>query len=69
MNKRLIEIEGMSCGHCVMAVKKQLTALTGVTVENILVGKAELTIDEGIVTDQLLRTAVERSGYTVRSIR
>lgn len=60
-----LKIEGMSCGHCVMAVKKELSKLTGVTVESVEVGKARVQIDETAVTPDRLSKAVEEAGYRV----
>lgn len=60
-------IEGMSCGHCVKAVKRELSKLTGVTVESVEVGKARVRIDELTVSTELLAKAVEEAGYRLVS--
>jgi len=60
-----LKIEGMSCGHCVMAVKKELGKLNGVTVESVEVGKARVQIDETAITPERLAKAVEEAGYRV----
>jgi len=38
MNKIELEIEGMSCEHCVAAVSEALAELPGVSVEEVRVG-------------------------------
>jgi copper chaperone len=50
----VIAVGGMSCGHCVMAVKKALSAVDGV-------GSAEVTLDppRAVVTYDPDRTGVE----------
>ena len=65
--KKTFEIEGMSCGHCVMAVKKELSKLSGVKVESVEVGKARVEIDEATVTRDQLAKAVEEAGYRISS--
>jgi copper chaperone len=58
-----LTIEGMSCGHCVMAVKKELSKLNGLTVESVEVGKARIQIDEAAVPLERIAKAVEEAGY------
>lgn len=62
-----LKIEGMSCGHCVMAVKKELSKVTGVTVESVEIGKARVQVDETAVSPDRLAKAVEEAGYRVVS--
>lgn len=64
-----ITISGMTCGHCVMSVKKELGKVDGVTVNEVKIGSAAVTVDETKVTDQVLQHAVEEAGYTVASIK
>jgi copper chaperone CopZ len=40
-----MHIEGMSCGHCLNAVNQALASLTGVQVESVKIGRAELRYD------------------------
>lgn len=56
-------IEGMSCGHCVMHVKKELSKLNGLTIENVEIGKAFVQYDETTVTPGHLAKAIEEAGY------
>jgi copper chaperone len=64
-----MSIQGMSCMHCVMSLKKELSKIDGVTINTVEVGKANVAIDESKVTDQLLHHAVEEAGYAVVSIQ
>jgi copper chaperone len=62
-------IEGMSCGHCVMAVKKELSALDGVTVDEVVIGRAKVTADETKTGTDKLTEAITEAGYTVTSVK
>ncbi len=69
MKNSTITISGMSCGHCAMAVKKELAKITGVTVNAVAVGSADVSFDENSVTEQKLKSAVEEAGYSIVSIQ
>jgi copper chaperone len=65
MQERQIAIEGMTCHHCVMAVRKALSQVPGLTVKDVEIGSA-LVI--GVDTEpqrQQIRKAIEDAGYTV----
>lgn len=62
----IIKIEGMTCGHCKMAVEKALKAVTGVTDVHVNLEKKEaVVIGSATVTD--LHQAVEEADYVVVS--
>jgi copper chaperone CopZ len=69
MNTKKLTINGMSCGHCVMSLKKELSKMQGVTVNTVDIGSAEGVVDESTVTDQALQHAVEEAGYSLISIQ
>jgi len=69
MKSRELQIDGMSCNHCVMHVRKALAGVEGVTVNDVQIGKARLTVDEARVTNDMLSTAIERAGYRLVGIR
>ncbi len=60
-----LDISGMSCGHCVMAVTKGLTRLSGVDVKKVDVGSADLSSDDAKTSPAAIAQAVEHAGYTV----
>ena len=63
MERLTLTIDGMSCGHCVAAVRSELEKLDGVNVEAVQVGSAILSYDPTRVrTDQLI-DAVADAGY------
>lgn len=63
MKTETFKVEGMSCGHCVMSVKKELGKLPNVTVEDVQIGSARLRFDESKVTREDVAKAVEEAGY------
>jgi copper chaperone CopZ len=66
--KKIMTIEGMSCGHCVMRVTKALEEIPGVSNAkvNLLDGKASVEGED--LDPNLLRGAVIKAGYTVVSV-
>lgn len=65
MSKSEIKIEGMSCQHCVMAVKKALMGLDGVKEADVEIGKARVSYDESKVKPAQMEDAVRKAGYKV----
>jgi len=59
-----LKIEGMSCLHCVMAVKKELSKLN-ISVKDVQIGSADIEYDETKVTRNDIEKAVEEAGYKV----
>ena len=66
MEQRTIAIQGMSCGHCVAAVKSALTGLDGVQVEEVKVGSARVAYDPQAVSAEQIAKAVEAEGYAAQ---
>lgn len=66
--RKLLKIEGMSCGHCVMHVQSALEDVPGVKSAQVdLLERSAMVDGEGLV-DQALRAAVADAGYKVVSI-
>ncbi|MGB5875616.1 MAG: cation transporter, partial [Bacteroidota bacterium] len=63
MTSEDLKIEGMSCEHCVMSVKKELEKVAGVRVESVGIGKARVQYDESRVTRQEIARAIDEAGY------
>lgn len=66
MNTANISIDGMSCQHCVMRVRKALEALSGITSMNVEVGKVSVSFDEAKVTQKEIEAAITKAGYKVK---
>lgn len=61
-----INIEGMTCGHCVKAVEKALSAVPGVSaVKEVSLERAEAVL-EGRPDPQAVVAAIEEEGYQAR---
>jgi copper chaperone len=58
-----LHIEGMSCGHCLNAVSRALTALPGVELESVRMGRADLRYDERQLNPARIEAAVADAGY------
>jgi copper chaperone len=67
MIEKTLNVEGMSCGHCKAAVEGELNKLLGVERANADVerGIVEVSYDEGKVSTEELKGAIEEAGYTV----
>jgi copper chaperone len=67
MTDKTFKVPDMSCGHCKAAVEDGLNRLSGVESSNADVGKGtvEVSYDEGKVTVEDLKDAIEEAGYTV----
>lgn len=66
--KKIMMVEGMTCGHCEMAVKNALSELEGVqdVMVDLSTGKVEVNGDN--LQDNLLKEAVDEAGYQVKEI-
>jgi copper chaperone CopZ len=65
MAEALLKIEGMSCQHCVMRVRKAVDDLPGVLHSEVNVGTARVEYDQSKIEAVELERAVEKAGYTV----
>ena len=63
MKQLKLEVTGMTCGHCVGAVREALAAVPGVKVDNIAIGSASVSFDETRATVGDLVDAVADAGY------
>ncbi len=68
MKTQELKIEGMSCGHCVMSVKKELSKLAGVVVKDVQIGKAKIQYDETKISNQIIAETIDRAGYKLVSV-
>ena len=59
-----LTIEGMSCEHCVRAVKNRLLATPWIDVEDVRVGSARLRFDPARTNVDAIEDAIADEGYT-----
>jgi copper chaperone len=66
--RTILEIDGMTCVHCVRAVVTGLGGVPGITGADVKIGRA--VVDHGPhVTPARLREAVEMAGYSIREAK
>lgn len=59
-----LKIEGMSCNHCVMAVKKELSKLH-LESADVQIGSAVIKFDESKTTISDIEKAINEAGYSI----
>jgi copper chaperone len=64
MERLNLTIEGMTCDHCVRAVKNRLAVTPGVQVEQVEVGTARLLYDPAKTSVDDIEDAIADEGYT-----
>ena len=64
-----LKVPDMTCGHCELSVQEALDELDGVqgSKADHKNGTVEVTYEEGKVTNEQFREAIEEVGYTLRS--
>ena len=67
MEKVILNVSGMSCGHCVKAVEGSVGALNGVKEVNVQLseGKVEVDFDPAVVTVEAIKDIIDDQGYDV----
>jgi copper chaperone CopZ len=63
MSTVALTIGGMSCQHCVRAVREALEAVPGVTVSRVEIGSAEVSFDPAQSSASAIAAAVSDAGY------
>ena len=69
MERMTLNIDGMTCSHCVHAVKKALEGVNGVRVDDVQVGAATVTFDAGVANENAIAEAIADEGYAVVDTR
>ncbi|MBX6331715.1 MAG: heavy-metal-associated domain-containing protein [Gemmatimonadaceae bacterium] len=67
-NSLKLSIEGMSCGHCLNAVRGALDRTPGVTVETVTMGSASVLYDPAKTTPEQIIDAINDEGYTASAV-
>ena len=67
MTKSIINVEGMSCDHCVKAITKAVVALDGVTVVAVDLSAKTVTVEYNTekTTIDRIKTEIEDQGFDV----
>jgi copper chaperone len=62
--EQTFKVEGMSCGHCVMSVKKELNKLN-LTDFKVEIGTVFIDTEKNNTTSEKVVKAIEDAGYKV----
>ncbi len=64
----VLQVEGMSCNHCVNSVENAVRGLNGADAVkvNLEAGTVEVAYNEDLVNDQQIKDAIEEQGYDVK---
>ncbi len=65
MMEQEFKISGMTCHHCVMAVKRELGKIPALEVKDVKIGAVQVAYDESKVDPGRIREAVAEAGYTI----
>jgi copper chaperone len=65
MVQKEFSIEGMSCQHCVMAVKRELAKVGGLEVRDVRIGSVSVAYDDTIIDAARIEAAVAEAGYRI----
>jgi copper chaperone len=67
MEKSVIKVDGMSCDHCVMTVKKAVTSLPGIDSVDVNLESGLVTIEYTPAQSSLdsIKNAIVEKGYEV----
>lgn len=68
MQSVTLNVQGMSCGHCVNSVEKSVGALTGVeqVKVNLADGLVDVAFDETQVSLDQIKETIDDQGYDVK---
>lgn len=64
---RTYAISGMTCSHCVMSVREEVSEVEGVSAAEADLASGRLTVSGSEFTDDAVRAAVAGAGYEVVS--
>lgn len=62
-----LELEGMSCNHCKMAVNEALASLSSVSSESVEIGRAVVSVEDWESVADEVTSLLEEEGYPVVS--
>jgi copper chaperone len=63
MTTRTYRVEGMTCQHCVNAVRGEVGQLPGVTTVAVDLDGGTVTVTGAQIDDSAVRAAVDEAGY------
>jgi copper chaperone CopZ len=67
ITERTYTVTGMTCAHCVMSVREEVSEVAGVAAVDVDLASGRLTVSGSGVSDDAVRSAVADAGYEVAS--
>ena len=58
-------VEGMTCSHCVLSVREEVSEVAGVSAVDVDLASGRMTVTGEDVGDAAVREAVAEAGYEV----
>ena len=67
MEQKTLKVEGMTCDHCVMAVKKAVSGLSGVAKVQVDLDSESVSfeLDASVISLKDIEAAIAEAGYSV----
>ena len=62
---RTYAVQGMTCDHCVLSVREEVSEVGGVSAVDVELASGRLTVTGRQVSDDAVRLAVAEAGYEV----
>lgn len=66
-DERTYQVDGMTCGHCRVAVMEEVGALAGVDAVAVDLATGRMVVRGPALDDDAVAAAVDEAGYEVRS--
>ena len=63
VNTRDYVVRGMTCAHCVMSVREEVSEVPGVRAVDVDVASGRMTVSGENISDDAVRAAVAEAGY------
>lgn len=63
-----LQIDGMSCGHCLQTVQRALAALPGATIRTVQMGRAVVATTPDGPSAEELAAVVSAAGYPATAV-
>ncbi|MEK3912327.1 copper ion binding protein [Paenibacillus sp. FSL H7-0331] len=65
MRKQTLQVEGMSCQHCVISIEGALKEIGAAGKVNLASGTVDVAYEENRVSIEAVKEAIEEQGYDV----
>jgi copper chaperone len=60
-------VRGMTCAHCVMSVREEVSEVPGVRLVDVDLASGRMSVLGADISDEAVRAAVAEAGYQVAS--